>query len=224
MRAKDAMSDGVTSIAHDATVQEAVELLVNTGVSAMPVLDADGFMIGIVSEADLIRKANQKAWQRDELDEQAIGADLARPVTEVMTRSVITVDESLPLGEVAKQMATQRVKRLPVTRGKSVVGIVSRVDLLKALLSRRRSGSAFARKEDAPPFSGGELLRDAVISALRGHSWSVARRSDVVVSDGVVHLWGTVPNRIVLDAYRDAAAQVPGVKSVEVHMHILPGA
>ncbi len=221
MRAKDVMSQGITSLTYDATVQEAVELLVNTGVSAMPVLDKDGIMIGIVSEADLIRHARSEAWDRELREEASIASSFARPVTEVMTEKVLTVDENMPLVEVAKLMSTQRVKRLPVTRDKSVVGVVSRVDLLKALLSRRPAAAVFPPKAEPPALSTAELLHSAVTAAVTGHSWSVARRGDVVVNGNVAHLWGVVPSSEILEAYRLAAANVPGIKSVEVHMHVL---
>jgi hypothetical protein len=188
----------------------------------MPVLDQDGIMIGIVSEADLIREATPEAWLRELPNDSAIARGYARPVTEVMTEKVLTVDENMPLAEVAKLMSVQKVKRLPVTRGKSVVGVVSRVDLLKALLSRRPAGPAFPARADSHPLSNAEFLHGAVTAAVNGHSWSVARRSDVVVNDNVVHLWGTVPSVEILEAYRVAAANVPGIKSVEVHMHVLP--
>ncbi len=221
MRAKDVMSEGITSLTYDATVQEAVELLVNTGVSAMPVLDKNGIMIGIVSEADLIRHARSEAWDRELRQEASIASSFARPVTEVMTEKVLTVDENMPLVEVAKLMSTQRVKRVPVTRDKSVIGVVSRVDLLKALLSRRPQAAVFPPKAEAPSLSTAELLHSAVTAAVTGHSWSVARRGDVVVNGNVAHLWGVVPSTEILEAYRLAAANVPGIKSVEVHMHVL---
>src|SRR5476649_2480433 len=88
MQARDVMSNGVASLGDDATVQEAAELLVNTGVSAMPVLDKDGIMIGIVSEADLIRRASPEAWQRELSDDAAIASDQTRPVTRSEERRV----------------------------------------------------------------------------------------------------------------------------------------
>lgn len=222
MKAKDVMSEGVSSIAHDATVQQAVELLINTGVSAMPVLDDNGIMIGILSEADLIRQARPQDWSR-ELREDGGAPDYARPVTEVMTAKVLTVDENAPLVEVAELMSSRGVKRVPVTSGKAVVGIVSRVDLLKALLSRRVGKPAFPAKAEAPPLSNTELLHGAVVAAVSGKPWSLARRGDVVVNGTVAHLWGTVPSTDILEAYRAAAANVPGIKAVEIHMHVLPG-
>ena len=95
-------------------------------------------------------------------------------------------------------------------------------DLLKALMSRRPSAAAFPARVESPPLSNAEFLYSAVTAAVSGHSWSVARRGDVVVNGGVAHLWGVVPSTNVLDAYRNAAAKVPGIKSVEVHMHVLP--
>jgi CBS domain-containing protein len=222
MKAKDVMSESISSIAHDATVQQAVELLINTGVSAMPVLDGNGIMIGILSEADLIRHASPKDWSR-QLQQDAGDNDYKRPVTELMTAKVLTVDENTPLVEVAEIMSTRGVKRLPVTSGKAVVGIVSRVDLLKALLSRRVGKPAFPAKSEAPPLSNTELLHSAVIAAVTGKPWSVVRRGDVVVNGTVAHLWGTVPSTEILEAYRAAAANVPGIKAVEIHMHVLKG-
>jgi CBS domain-containing protein len=225
MRAKDVMSDGVMSLGDDATVQEAIELLVNTGVSAMPVLDKDGIMVGIVSEADLIRREDPEAWLQRGLSDDATTSDSteegSRPVTEVMTKNVKTTDENTPLGEIAKLMATYHVKRIPIVRERSVVGIVSRLDLLKALVSRRPASAVFSSRAEPAPLSAADLLHKEVTEALQGHSWSVARRGDIVVNNGIVHLWGVVPSAIVLEAYRTTTASVPGVKSVVVHMHIL---
>lgn len=216
MLAKDVMSNGVTSLGFDATVHEAIEMLINTGVSAMPVLDKDDVMIGIVSESDLIRSASPQAWQHPEQGEVD-----SRPVTDVMTKNVVTADASLPLDEVAKLMATHKVKRLPIVSGKSVVGIVSRIDLVKALLSRRPASTVFAAKPSDAPLSSGEMLHEAVTAAIHGQSWSVVQRGDVVVTGNVAHLWGVVPSTEILEAYRAAAAKVPGIGAVESHMHVL---
>ncbi len=127
MQAKDVMSDGVMSIGADATVLEAIGLFVKTRVSAMPVLDDTGFMVGIVSEADLIGAGGFDAATAAEAG--------ARPVVDIMTKDVVTADETASLAEVAGLMLKHRVKRLPILRGGSVVGIVSRVDLLKGLVA-----------------------------------------------------------------------------------------
>ena len=230
MRAKDVMSDGVTSISATATVYEAAKLLVNTRVSAMPVLDASGAMIGIVSEADVIKEGTRPAdpatdgLQRGLADENVAAAPhaqtLIRRVSEIMSRDVVTADENTSLSDIAGLMLKHRVKRVPILRDRKVVGVVSRVDLLQALLSREPASSA-SRSGPAAASPSDEALRAAVVAAVSGKSWSLARRADVVAKDGVVHLWGVVPSHAVLDTYGAAAGKVAGVKSVQVHMHVM---
>lgn len=212
MHARDVMSDGVMSLAADATVLEAAQLLVNYDVSAMPVVDPDGRMIGIVSEADLLRRSAEG----DEATDGFASAG-SRKVLDVMTRDVVTAGEDTPVATLAKLMTERRIKRLPILREHAVVGIVSRIDLLRALISLH----AGRGREDAKP-SDDEQLRREISVACQGRNWSLARQFDVVVSGGVAHLWGVVPSDLVRDAYCVAAENVPGVQAVEVHMHIVP--
>jgi signal-transduction protein with cAMP-binding, CBS, and nucleotidyltransferase domain len=174
----------------------------------MPVVDKDGFMIGIVSEADLIART---------IGGQAKGAsDPSRNqrVVDVMTRNVVSVNEDTELAQVADLMTRHKIKRVPVLRGKSVVGVVSRIDLLRGLISSTPGQlETTARSTD-------DELRRAVVAALRGQSWSRAMRLDVAVSHRVVHLWGMVPSEQVRLAYADAAAKVPGIAKVQSHMHV----
>lgn len=229
MRAKDVMSDSVMSISADATVYEAASLLVNAEVSAMPVVDEEGGMIGIVSEADLLdRGAADGSIHRNGLLKQladqitSAGAFVhanSRHVTDVMTKPVVCVEEDTPLSDVARLMLDTGIKRVPVRRGSAVVGIVSRVDLVRALISQR-SGNQASAVACLPMHADDQLRRD-VESAVRGRSWSLARRADVVVQDGIAHLWGVVPSDLVRQAYRIAAENVPGVKAVQSHMHVV---
>lgn len=212
MYARDVMSDGVMSLAADATVLEAAQLLVNCHVSAMPVVDPGGRMIGIVSKADLL---SCSAEGDDTMDGFA-GAG-SRKVVDVMTRDVVTADEDTPVAALAKVMTERHIKRLPILRERAVVGIVSRIDLLRALISL---GSGRGREGSQP--SRDEHLRREISAACQGRNWSLARQLDVVVNSGVAHLWGVVPSDLVRDAYRAAAENVPGVQAVEVHMHIVP--
>jgi CBS-domain-containing membrane protein len=232
MVAKDVMSDGVMSVAADATILEAAKVLVNAEVSAMPVVDSKGVMIGIVSEADLIdRGAARDSSEQTGLlhqfadDMASAGAFVranARLVTDVMTRHVVSVEEDTTLGDIAELMLDRGVKRVPVRRGHSVVGMVSRIDLVRALISQRAAASATPTSAAALPERNDDKLRRDIESAVRGRSWSLARRSDVVVQDGIAHLWGVVPSDMVRQAYCVAAENVPGVKSVQSHMHVVP--
>jgi len=212
MYARDVMSEGVMSLAADATVLEAAQLLVNCLVSAMPVVDPGGRMIGIVSEADLLRCSAEA----DDAADGFAGAG-SRKVVDVMTRDVITAGEDTPVAALAKLMTERRIKRLPILRDSAVVGIVSRIDLLRAQISlnTRQDGNSSKPIRD-------EQLRREISAACQGRNWSLARQLDVVVNGGVAHLWGIAPSDVVRDAYRAAAGNVPGVQGVEVHMHIVP--
>jgi CBS domain-containing protein len=140
MKAREVMSDGVMSIRSDATLLEAAKLLVNMHVSAMPVLDEEGTMVGIISEADLVgltpagASAGTTGMLRELADEARAPAahEFAKSakVTDVMSRNIVTVDENASLLEVVELMREHKVKRLPVLSGRSVVGMLSRVDLL----------------------------------------------------------------------------------------------
>jgi CBS domain-containing protein len=231
MQAKEVMSDGVMSIRSDATVLEAAKLLVNMHVSAMPVLDEDGTMIGIVSEADLVGMSSsgvaaQAAGILRELADETRAAatyEFAKncKVAQVMSRNVITVDENASLLEVADVMRDHKIKRVPVLSGKSIVGIVSRVDLLKALISYASTSSTPpAARTPAMAESADDRLRREVVAAISGKEWSRARRTDVVVHGTTVHLWGVVPNESIRSTYESAVRQVPGVGEVVNHMHI----
>jgi CBS domain-containing protein len=220
MRAKDVMSDGVMSVNAGATVLEAARLLVNAGVSAMPVIDNQGVMVGILSEADLIRHTGGVApteLSDNERAAKAMAEARSRRVADVMTKEVVTATEDASLREIADLMLTHGIKRVPILRDRSVIGVVSRVDLLRALISL--GPDAYVQRS-AATHTADEDLRSAVMAALQKQDWSQARRSDVVISHGVVHLWGMVANDAMRSAYVEAVRHVPGVQSVENHMHV----
>lgn len=214
MRAKDVMSKGVMSLTADATVLDAVKLLVNTRVSAMPVVDEQGTMVGIVSEADLVPFAGLAHEFHDETAARAASEALnQRRVSDVMKKDVVTIDEDAPLVEVVDTITKHKIKRIPVRSGKSIVGIVSRVDLLRALASRWAAGGAAHLGDD-------DLLRHAVIDATAGHDWSLAEGFDVIAIGGSIHLWGVVPSLEIDERYRVAAQAVPAVRTVISHMTV----
>lgn len=226
MRAAQVMSKGILTISADATVFDAAELLVSADVSAMPVVDRTGRIVGIVSEADLMRRAEigtepRKSWlQRIFADDATKAAEYvtfhARRVADVMTKPVVTVQEDSPLSEVVDLMAKHKVKRVPVLRGDVAVGVVSRSNLLQALLSHEPELTA-AHASD------GEIRR-AVEAAVTQQPWSSPWPTNIVVSAGVVHLWGMVPSEAASNAYRVAAENVPGVKKVKNHLRRVPAA
>jgi CBS domain-containing protein len=220
MRAKDVMSDGVMSINAGATILEAARLLVNGRVSAMPVVDGQGFMVGILSEVDVIRQTGGVAppnLSEQERAAKALAEAKSQRVADVMTREVVTAHEDTSLREIAELFLKHGIKRVPILRDRSVVGIVSRVDLLQALISL--GPEAYAPKP-AEAQTSDDTLRASVMAALQRQNWSQARRSDIVISHGVVHLWGTVANDSIRSTYVETVRKVPGVSSVENHMHV----
>lgn len=224
MRAKQVMTRQIHSLAADASVYEAAQVMLNAGISAAPVVDVDGTLIGIVSEADLMYRseigtAPGKSWlQRLLSDDAVLANDYIRAhshrVADVMTKNLVTADEGATLGEIATLMQRHRVKRIPIVRDGKVVGIVSRANLLQGLLAREPASS-----EDP---TGNEKVRSLVTSELARHGWATNQTACVVAESGVVHLWGFVNSDAVRDAYRIAAENVRGVKRVENHMKVLP--
>jgi CBS-domain-containing membrane protein len=224
VRAAQVMTTSVHSVSSDATVFEAAEQLVGAGVSAMPVVDSNGGMIGIVSEADLMRRAEigtepHKSWLRRVFSDDSTAAEEyvalhARHVVDVMTKPVISVDEDDTLGHVADVMAEHKVKRVPVLRGGRMVGIVSRANLLQALMSRD--------PKTAGPHPADEQIRRDVETAVGKQPWTSPWPTNIVVNAGVVHLWGVVASEAVSDAYRVAAENVAGVKKVKSHLRQMP--
>ncbi len=224
MRAEDVMTPCVVTISSDSTVFDAAEILVSMHISALPVVDGSGQMVGIVSEADLMRRPEigttpRHSWlSRMLADGGKSAAEYvsfhSRRVADVMTKKVISVQRDASLGEIAETMAKHKVKRVPVLRDGLVVCIVSRSNLLQALMSRETANDSAAPSDDE--------LRRKVEAAVDKQPWTSAWPTNVMVNSGVVHLWGFVSSNAVLSAYRVAAENVPGVKKVKNHMRPVP--
>ena len=154
MRAKDAMTQPVISISSQDSILEAVRLMLQHKISGLPAFDESGNLAGIVTEGDFLRRTETDTLRRrprwieffvgaGKLAEEYVHAS-ARKVGEVMTTEVHAVSEDTPLDEVVTIMEQHRIRRVPVMRGKEVVGIVTRADLLRALINtaqQRRSMS-----------------------------------------------------------------------------------
>lgn len=224
MLAKDVMSQEIVCIDVKESVFDAAELLLSARVSAAPVTDDKGALVGIVSEADLIRRAEigtagKKTWLGRLLDSEASSARAfvaaqTRRVADVMTKDVVTAGEDTTLGDLVDLMEKHDIKRIPIVRGAIVVGVVSRADLLRALLSREPDRPVLQPTDRA--------LRENVVDALENRRWTSRWPINVYANDGVVHLWGFVEGKEVRDAYRVAAESVPGVRRVKNHLRTMP--
>ncbi len=215
MHASQVMTRSVVTVPADATVYAAADILLGARISAAPVIDADGRMVGIVSEADLMNRPEigtvpALTWlQRLLASDVWLARDYVRShshhVADVMTRKVVTADERTPLHEVATLMQRHGVKRLPVVRDGKVVGIVSRANLLQGLLAREPFPAASTLDDDQ--------VRASVYKELARHSWA-GHISNIVVDSGVVSLWGHVHSSVAKDAVRIAVENVDGVRRV----------
>lgn len=221
MKASDVMVSEVITVGPNTTVQEIANILLSSRISAVPVLDDLGAVIGIVSEGDLIHRVEAGTerhyswWLSFLSDKDALAHDFLKShavrAADVMTKRVITATPDLPLGEVASLLEKHRIKRVPIVENGKLVGIVSRANLLQALAALRRDIPVEFRVEDLD-------LRERVLSEIRSKLWASASQINVIVHDGVVELWGGVDAQNEKDALRVAAELIPGVHSVEDHI------
>jgi CBS domain-containing protein len=221
MRAADVMTTFVVSVTPETTVGEAARVMVDRRISGLPVIDAGGKLVGIVSEGDLLRRAELQTERKRPrwLELFSANSQLAseyvkthgRHVRDVMTTEIVTATEGMSLVEIADLLERRGVKRVPVVRDGTVLGIVSRSDILRALAS----GATAQQAESAADDRG---IREAITSELKKQKWADPAESTIVVTDGVVHLWGFYVSEAERKALRVAAETVPGVRKVEDHL------
>ncbi len=222
MIAADIMTKPVVTVSPDTLVTEIARLLVEKRISAVPVVEA-GRPIGIVSAGDLLRQvepgaARKPSWlelffSRDTLAAEYIHAH-ARTARQVMSHQVITVMEDTHVSDIVDILEGKRIKRVPVVDiSGHVVGIVSRSNLLQGLISRAKPPVGKSGDEDS-------RIRNAYLAEIRVQNWAdLPDEGNVIVQEGVVHLWGAVRSAEVREAMTVAALNVPGVKGVEDHMN-----
>ncbi|MEI9987889.1 MAG: CBS domain-containing protein [Aliidongia sp.] len=194
MRAIDVMVRDVVTVHADTDMAEAIRLLSEHDVSALPVVDADGRLIGIISEADLLHRVElgtekrRPWWLEAVTGASTLAHDFAKShgkkVGELMTPEVISVGEETPVSEIAALLERKRIKRVPITRDGKLVGIVSRSNLIQALASALGHG-ANTRDQDLD-------IREELLARLQGQSWTDFGSRNIIVSGGAVHLWGLI--------------------------------
>jgi CBS domain-containing protein len=220
MNVKHIMTWPVFSIGPDATVLQAVQLMLRHKISGLPVVDADGKLLGIVTEGDFLRRAETATERRrprwlnflvgpGRLADEYVQTH-TRKIADVMTSEPYTITEDTSLEEVVTLMEKHRIKRLPVVRKKLLVGIVSRANLLHALASVAPSTSA--------PAATDEIIHKDLLIELQHEKWAPVGFLNVIVRNGVVGLWGTITDERERQALIVAAQNIPGVKDVQDHL------
>ena len=224
LMAKDVMTADVIAVASDDTVRAVAELLVTQGVSGVPVLDND-VLVGIVTEGDFLHRAEigtaarpASWWSRIFKNKAVLAAEYSREhstrVVDVMTKDVVTVEESTPIADIADLLAERKIRRVPVMRGRKVVGIVSRANIVRAFAVTANLPRSACKMDD-------ETIRQRIQLALRDEAWPSASTPDFTVKRGVVSVWGTVESDAERDALRVLCENIPGVQKVEDHRMIL---
>lgn len=216
MLAREVMTPNPIAVPATTTVEECARLLLEKRISAVPVVDATGGVIGIVSEGDLIRRRETGTerryswWLELVSDPQTMARDFVKSgghkVSDVMTRQVVSVTEDTALATIAGILEKHRIKRVPVVRGGKLVGIVSRADLVRALLVGRPAPAAGAAS-DAD-------IRDRFLARLDKEPWGPRSYVNIVVNNGQVELWGFASSPDEARAIGVLAEDVAGVRGV----------
>jgi len=219
MRAHQIMTRPVITVTPETTIVDAANLMLQRHVSGLPVVDAAGKLVGVVSEGDFIRRSEigtgrkRGRWLRFILGPGKSASDFVHEhghkVGEVMTKTPLTITEDTALAEIVALMEKNNVKRLPVMRGDKLVGIVSRANLLQAVASIVR--------QVPDPTADDDHIRNRIIDALEKNDWCPFGLS-VIVRDGIVHLSGVITEERARQAAVVAAENVQGVKKVHDHL------
>jgi CBS domain-containing protein len=216
MLAKDIMTRNVITVSEDNSVSDVANALLEHRISALPVVDASGGMLGIVSEGDLMHRAEADTGRRRSwwlslfTNSDAAAAEFvkehSRQVKDVMTRNVITAGPETPVSEIAELLESKGIKRVPIVENGKIVGIVSRANLLQALTRPAEAGKGQGADDSQ--------IRHQILARLKEEPWSPAWLN-VRVEDGVVELWGATTSQAQKRAARVAAELTPGVVRVE---------
>ena len=227
MKAADVMVKDVVTVQPNDTVQMAAKVLLDHRISAAPVVDAAGHLVGMLSEGDLVRRieiGTQKrhSWWLQLFSTAEVGArdfvkSHALKVADVMTRDVVTGAEGTSLEAIASLLEKHGIKRVPIMRDDKLVGLVSRANLLQAFASAAARSGGDVRTSD-------HEIRERIVDQIRALPWGMPWLVTVTVQDGVAELWGPIHSEDQRQALRVAAESTPGVKAVKENLYRLPAA
>ena len=219
MRAHQIMTKPVATVAPDATIVDAANIMLDRHISGLPVVDASGKLVGIVSEGDFIRRTEigtgrrRGRWLQFILGPGKSASDFVhehgRRIAEVMTESPVTITEDTSLADIADLMERKNVKRLPVLRGDEVVGMITRANLLHAV--------ANLAHQVPDPTADDDHIRSRIVHAIEKTDWCPSGLN-VIVRDRIAHLSGVILDEEARQAAVVAAENVEGVTKVHDHL------
>lgn len=219
MKARDVMVSPVITVKPNSTVKEVAKTLVDRHISAVPVVDDAGKLVGIISEGDLMHRAEIGTERRFRWWPRLVRGDAtlpfgyikahARRAADVMTQNVFTATPETPLDEIAVLLERNSIKRVPIVLDGQLVGIVSRANLVQALATM--PGHLEIPLSDSK-------IREELLSHLKKQPWANTHLFNVTVTDGVVSLWGIANSETESNGIRVAAEATPGVRAVNNHL------
>jgi len=219
MKTSDVMTRNVLTVGRETSVANAIRVMLDHNVSGLPVLD-NGKVVGIVTEGDLLRRSetgterHRPRWLEILMGPGRMAGEYVRThgrrVEEIMTTDVISVAGDTPVDEVVGLMERRRIKRVPVIEGDVLVGVVSRLDLLRAVLRAIEAQYSEDRSDDD--------IREQILAELAKAAWVPRDGLSISVKDGVVDLDGVILEEKEREALRVVAENVAGVRAVEDHL------
>ena len=223
MEAADVMAREIVTVGPETPLTDAIRLMLEHRVSGLPVVDGTGQLVGLLTEGDLLHRAEtgtdavRLGWLQALLARGWMAEHYAhthgRKVQDAMTRDVLTVGEASPLDDVIRIMESRHVRRVPVVEGGRLVGIVSRSDLVRAL------GALLERP--AGPDKDDGAIREAILAEMARHRWAPGQNVSVAVRGGVVEFTGMIFDERMRGALRVIAEAVPGVKAVRDELELV---
>jgi CBS-domain-containing membrane protein len=220
MKARDVMVSPVITVEDTASVPDVAKIMVAKRISAVPVVDGAGKLVGIVTEADLMHRSEigterpRSWWVYFLSGDRAAAADYVKShtmkISDIMTREVRTADPETALADIAELFEKHHIKRVPIVdKTGALVGIVSRANIIQAFASVRPK-LEMALSDAA--------IRQRLLDELKKQPWTQIYKLNITVKNGSVDLWGIVDSEPERDAINAAAAGIPGVTVVNDHL------
>lgn len=226
MFANDLMTNMVITVGPNMSLNEIAKLLIKRRISAVPVVDKDEKLLGIVSEGDLVHRIRgdqelPRSWWLSLIgDPNDIPKEFIRThgkvAKDVMTKEVITATRFTSISELAELLETKKIKRVPIVEAGKLIGIVSRANIIQALVASDPAELPIVTPSD-------QEIRKTVLEECYQHKWASDATMNVVVKNGVVQFWGLVSSEDAKDALRIAAENIPGVKEVKENLDVYTG-
>ncbi len=211
------MSPQVISVLPESTVHEAIELMLKNRISGLPVIDKDENLIGIISEGDFLRRAEigtdrkRNRWLHLLLGPGRLANEYVhshgQKIEEIMTREPVAVLESTSLEDAARLMEKNHIKRLPVTRGTKLVGIVTRANLIQAIAARGHTIPTLTVSD--------QEIRTLILNEIAKQPWAPVPLINVAVDNGMVEVFGVVSDGRQEQALKVLIENIRGVKAVK---------